>query len=351
MKKILLICLILGLLLITACCKNKCRNSGTKQNNYNYTGSMAEDNYVWGGAMNLAWNELNENIVGEAVQLDTSDAEALAITAKLNDPVFSKKDMDVASYYIKSGYGQKTVSAINSECRAKFPRKSIPDLKIELGEKDIISYAYFLKEITYQKVFSKQNISFMDEPVQGFRVSGESYQNIYILDYQNEDKFLIGIKLEDAADQIFLGKGYPMDKPDDVVKDLRAKAPAQKLLDNSLGETMNSKDLFHAPMLHLSHERAYEEMIGKALKNKKFTAYMISVMQEIIKFDMDEKGARVENEAFIGMVTSFNPNANVYKPKKMILDKPYWVMMKRFDSSSPYFILGVQNSRLMKPID
>jgi hypothetical protein len=71
-------------------------------------------------------------------------------------------------------------------------------------------------------------------------------------------------------------------------------------------------------------------------------------MQEIVKFDMDEKGARVENEAYIGLATSAGPGHDVYKPKQLLLDKPYWVMMKRFNSDNPYFILGVQNIELMK---
>ncbi|MDD4309858.1 MAG: hypothetical protein PHO32_05715 [Candidatus Cloacimonetes bacterium] len=353
MKNILLntvlISLLTLLLLVSACCKNKKCNTDTsvEPGNFNYTGSTFEGNYIWGGAMNLAWNELIDNWTNEAIELFTDDAEALATLNKLNNPVFTRKNMDEASYYIKSGYGQQTVDAINKECSQKFPKKSIPELKLKLGANDIISYAYFLKEITYQKVFSPRKMDFNDTPVEGFAAYGESANNIYILDYQNEDKFLIGIKLQDDSDQIFLAKGYPMDNPEEIVKELRSKAPLQTQKEYSLGQPMNRKDRFSAPKLHLDNNRAYSEMIGKKLKNKKLAGYVISVMQEIIKFDMDEKGARVENEAIIGMVTSAGPN-DTYKPKSMILDKPYWVMMKRFDSNNPYFILGVQNTGIMK---
>lgn len=346
MKLTIVVTLTFVVILLSSCCHNKKCNETIPELNYNYTGSQYQDNYVWGGAMNLAWNELSESIIKEPIKLATSDKAALITTDKLNNPVFSRKDMDEASYYIKSGYGQETVDQINQECRAKFPSKTIPDLLLKLGAKDIISYAYFLKEIRYQFAFGKQNITFMDKPVQGFMAKGDSYGNIYILDYKNEDNFLISIKLQDNADQIFLAKGYPMDKPDEVVKILREKAPLQKDKDYYLGSPMNQKDIFQAPVLHLNQERKYGEMIGNSLKNKNFTSYQIAVMQEVIKFDMDEKGARVENEAVIGMITSVGPNA--YKPKKLILDKPYWVMMKRYDSNNPYFLLGVNNTELMK---
>lgn len=42
----------------------------------NYLGSYFKGNYVWGGAMNLTWNELNDNILHEKLQLKT-DAKIL----------------------------------------------------------------------------------------------------------------------------------------------------------------------------------------------------------------------------------------------------------------------------------
>jgi hypothetical protein len=36
------------------------------------------------------------------------------------------------------------------------------------------------------------------------------------------------------------------------------------------------------------------------------------------------------------------------KVKKFILNKPYWIVMKRIDSQNPYFVLGVNNTELMK---
>ena len=42
-----------------------------------YQGSRAEGNYVWGGAMNLAWHEMTENILHEKLQLNTRNKAAL----------------------------------------------------------------------------------------------------------------------------------------------------------------------------------------------------------------------------------------------------------------------------------
>lgn len=361
MNKLALIALLIPALLITACCKNKtCNKDKDTQNEpisdvvytyLNFTGSTLNNNYIWGGAMNMAWNELLGSFVKEKLSLETDNKQTLTTLAKLNEPVFTKRDMDAESYYIKSGYGQATVDAINKECRAKFPNKSIADLQLKLGAQDIISYAYFLKEIEYQFAFAKNTMKFGDKEVLGFTADSNSFENIYILEYKNRDNFLIGIKLKDEKDQIFLGKGYSMDNPDEAVKKLRELAPPQTDGDYTLGRPMNKKDVFRAPSISMEHTREYKEMLGHRVTNKALKNYVIGFMQEVLKFDMDERGARVENEALIGMVTSVGPTPDPYKPKELILDKPYWIMMKRSNSTNPYFILGVNNTSFMKVIN
>ncbi len=358
MNRFSIIALLITALLVTACCKNKTATHANEdkpgsnlkpaQTNLNFTGSTLKDNYVWGGAMNMAWNELLDSFVKEKLSLDTNDEQTRVTLDKLNNPVFSKRDMDAESYFIKSGYGQATVDAINKECRAKFPNKSIADLQLKLGARDIISYAYFLKEIEYQLAFARNTLKFGDKEVQGFTADGNSYSNIYILEYKNRDNFLIGIRLKDEKDQIFLGKGYPMDNPDEAVKKLRELAPPQTDGDYTLGRPMNKKDVFRAPSISMEHTREYKEMLGHRVTNKALKNYVIGFMQEVLKFDMDERGARVENEALIGMVTSVGPTPDPYKPKELILDKPYWIMMKRSNSTNPYFLLGVNNTSFMK---
>jgi hypothetical protein len=110
--------------------------------------------------MNFAWNDLKENILKENVILDTEDKKALELTEKLNNSIITKNVLDSESYYIKSGYGQKTVDLINKESKQKFPKKSFKDLKLNLNDEDIISYAYFYKEVEYKEPFDEKTVSF-----------------------------------------------------------------------------------------------------------------------------------------------------------------------------------------------
>ncbi len=306
----------------------------------NFVGSYCKGNYVWGLAMNLAWQELNNEILHEKMQLNTNDEKALQIAKTFNKAQFSKKDLDKKSYYIKAGYGQKTVNIINKESRKKFPKKSFKDLDIKLSEKDIISYAYFLKEVEYRLPFYKKKVNFLGEKVDGF-YAGEDVQKdiIRILDYKNDDKFILKIELKNEADEIIFAKGYDMKNPQAVLDHI-AKS-------DFYGD-MNDRDVFEAPNIHLNYHRDYSEVKGKALANKKFTRYEISQMFENIKFDLDEKGARVENEAVIAIRYTSLPPTEQPKPRHFKLDKAYWIIMKQSNSSNPYFVLGVNNTELME---
>ncbi|MFN0202260.1 MAG: hypothetical protein ACKVTZ_12105 [Bacteroidia bacterium] len=304
----------------------------------NYLGSNYKGNYVWGGAMNLAWNELNENVLHEKVKLKTEDSVALKMADKFNNPIFSKKDLDEKSYYVKSGYGQETVNAINQETKKKFPKKSFEDLQLDLSPSDIISYAYFLKEVEYLTLFEKKEMLFEGKNVEGFYAKTKTQKdNIQVIKYEGDDKFIISLRLKEEQDQLILAKGFDMDEPENVLKEINEPSQASFRL--------GKPDQFAAPNLQLTHHRTYKEMIGKYLANKGFESYFIAEMFENIKFEMDEKGAKAENEAVIVMSKSAEMPE---PPKKFILDKPYWVMMKRKESLNPYFILGVKNTEVMK---
>lgn len=312
----------------------------SQNNSNNYLGSKYLGNYVWAGAMNLAWNELNENILHDKLKLDTDELYVLQMVDKLNNPVFSKNDLDEASYYVKSGYGQETVNTINKETRKKFPNKSFDDLTLRLNPSDIISYAYFLKETAYKNVFEKGMVSFNSVKVKGFFAKNKPQkENIKVLHYENDEKFIIRIQLKDDNDYLIFAKGYPMNDPKIVIDEINS-------LNKIELESISYYDVFSAPFIKLDYRRDYDELLNINLLNKGFEGYQIQKMFEKIKFKMDEKGARVENEAVIVLGKSIN--LDLEKPRKFELNKSFWIVMQRKGTLNPYFILGLNNTNLME---
>jgi hypothetical protein len=80
---------------------------------YNYFVTRS-GNKVWAGALSLAWHELTDSIVKENVKLNSGDKLVQKIVDNYNNCPLNRGDLDESSYYIKSGYGQKTVNQINT---------------------------------------------------------------------------------------------------------------------------------------------------------------------------------------------------------------------------------------------
>lgn len=133
---------------------------------------------VWAGALTLAWQELSDNIVKEDVRLDSDDEIVNKIVDNFNQATFKKNDLSEADYYIKSGYGPKTVTQINTEVKKKFPSRTFPDIDVTLNDKDIISYAYLAKSFEYPTKFKViDDFLFKNKSVKGFRASNDDQRS------------------------------------------------------------------------------------------------------------------------------------------------------------------------------
>ena len=64
-------------------------------------------------------------------------------------------------------------------------------------------------------------------------------------------------------------------------------------------------------------------------------------------FHLDENGAAVKSEAVIEYYLGIEDTPERPQPKKMIFDRPFYVLLKRADASQPYFVLWVANTELM----
>ena len=63
-------------------------------------------------------------------------------------------------------------------------------------------------------------------------------------------------------------------------------------------------------------------------------------------FILDESGAEIESEAEAA-TEAIEEEYEKPKPKKMIFDKPFLILLKRTDAKNPYFGLWITNTELM----
>ena len=78
-------------------------------------------------------------------------------------------------------------------------------------------------------------------------------------------------------------------------------------------------------------------MIGLKFKNEELSQYFIAAMFEAVKLNIDESGAKVENEAVMKMTKSIAIN---FDPKKISLNEDFWVVMKE-EGKSPYLCVFI----------
>ena len=173
--------------------------------------------------------------------------------------------------------------------------------------------------------------------VKGFFARTQLQKSVVeIIHYCRYDKFIVKIKLKDLNDELIIAKGFDQNSPIDVMN-------ALKMEDTTQSTNLEANDAFGMPELHFNYDHVFKDLLNKRFDNLKLNKYEIKEFYEKVKFDLGYSGVRLENETAWGMVTGMPPKIN----KRLILNKPFWLVMKRKKSKNPYFILGVNNSKVM----
>lgn len=109
----------------------------------------------------------------------------------------------------------------------------------------------------------------------------------------------------------------------------------------------NYEDELIIPKFNFNIETDYSNLEGTHFNagNQIFT---IEKAWQRTAFILDESGAEIESEAEIEMATeAVEEETEEPKPKKMIFDKEFLILLKRKDSDHPYFGLWTSNTELM----
>ena len=283
-------------------------------------------NYLWGGALTLAWQHLRDQIIREDIRLVDQDPVVQKIVHNFNNCPFNKDHLSIESYYARAGYGNETVRLINKEVKEKFPDKSTEPLKEDMKDCDIIGFAYFLKKLMFEFPFEKSSVMFNGNEVKGFKGKTKSQkEQVVVHQYKNRENFIISLQTKSEKDQIFIVKQE---------EKLLAEEVAEKVKELKHGECLTKDDEFMMPKIKVRHSRQVKELLGKQVQNEKFQEYFIAEIYEIIKLNIDETGVKVENEGAVKMLKkAIRPK----EKKQVLVDRSFWLVMKEF-KKEPYFV-------------
>lgn len=303
------------------------------------TGSHLDENYIWAIGIQLAWNDLCENVINAKIEISTDNSAGEALFEQLNKKKFTRKALSENDYFVKSGFGQNTIDQIREKLREKFQAKTTDSLSaITLLPSDLICFSYLAKNFRHKVDFKEIEMTFKSTPVKGFTIASDQNSGAKLIDYDNDDNFVIGLASRDELDEIYLIKGNDGASMNEILHFLRSAKVSK-------GSPINAIDVLQIPNINIDYHRDYTELIGAELINRKIKPLFIAQMTEQIKLSMNYQGAVMENEAMIFLSRGGPP-----RPKRLILDKPFWLIMKEANKKQPYLILRVENTSLLERI-
>jgi hypothetical protein len=307
-------------------------------------------NVLWCGTFQLAWNEIC-SLLGEDLHFRGSEPAAVAA---LNRKLFTKNDLDAASYvvvadYVKNGIYEK----IPRELRKKFGEAASPHFlpKKENAPRsdDIVGYAYLFKNLQFENPFERldQPLIFAGKAIPCFGISEKPKpgqeklrKQISILYYENHDDFAIELKTKSAGDRLILAKMTPAETLEKTISKCNERAAASMPKKDRLSNLM-----LKVPKFNFDFTRRYRELEGEPLALQNPTDKLITSAIQNIRFQMNEKGVRLKSESHISIACASNHAP--YMDYILVFDKPFLVLLQRSNAKVPYFALWVENAEVL----
>jgi len=311
-----------------------------------------DKNVLWCGTMQLAWNKAID-LVGEKLHFENQPP----VVDLLNRQDFTDADLDPASYVALADFERNNVedeirAALEKTFHGAASPELIPEKPANPGPSDFVAYAYLYKNLAFNHPFEDNApLTFDAQPVKnfGFETSadlpGDILNQVLIYDYKSGNDFIIKLKTKSADDELVLAKVPPGATLGDTINGVL------KRLATSKPEVAGKHDELAVPKLNFDLRKSFTELAGLVLQpspQARIKDHLkVTEAKQLIRFQLNEKGAILKSEATIVMTMS----AVFPDPQRhtLIFDKPFLILMKRAKSDQPYFALWVGNASLLVP--
>lgn len=231
------------------------------------------------------------------------------------------------------------------------------DVKLEVNDFRIQAKAEFNKSLPFELKLErfKNKLTFEEQKVASFGVSGkddpEQMKIVQIVYYKNDNNLIIKLLPKDKEHEIILYKSNQkfnsiaemtteIDKLTEIGKIERTNKKT------SWKYKFNEEDLVVIPKFNFNIETNYSTLEGNYFSFEK-QQYQIERAWQRTAFILDESGSEIISEAEIEVTLALEEEYEKPKPKKMVFDKPFLILLKRTDVKNPYFGLWTTNTELM----
>lgn len=267
-----------------------------------------ENNIIYGATFPIAWNEI-KNIIGTPLRDFTSkELEELNITKSF-------------------------INVLNEDEY---------ETSIEVNGNEIRATAFFRKSLPFEEPLTKfsESLKFGKLKVESFGFWGRC-RFARINYYNDENNFSISLFPENKEHEIILIMTQK------VKNKLSNFTEYLKILNKEKNKNVyfNDDDKVEIPIIEFNLEKKYSQIIGSTFRSGIIEFQVTEAYQRNV-FVLNENGAEIESEAEFGIkaIEEFEKP----KPKMMIFNKPFVVLLKRKEAGNPYFGVYIANDELMK---
>ena len=218
-----------------------------------------------------------------------------------------------------------------------------------ITDDDVISYAYLLKRLDFEHVFTT-----IEKPL---RFNGDESQKVHAFGVEDDEK---GGKAADMLDQVIV-KGYTergpiveittkSDRDHLILAMVESGATLQETWERVVAADEEQTDYtlspgvdFKVPKINFDLEHRFTELIGQFLQNEGWVEndYFVSEALQNIRFQLTERGAVLESSATF----SIAPTGG--SPPRFVFDRPFLLVLIEEGAEQPYFLLWIADAELL----
>jgi hypothetical protein len=318
-----------------------------------------DHNSVYCATFQMAWDQLKERFGGPLRY-----QQPVPLADRLNRETFDVKHISADSYFVfcnewEPGIGQK-IQALRDK---KFPQSSLPVPEIPGAPGGYVAYTYLFKLLEFAYLFERNQESLAfhhstavsrvasfgspgHNSLTGHRGSDLAGQ-VRVFSYASPDDFVIALYPRDYGDEIVLAKLPPGQTMEETIGLVQARIEKRAVPGQDEFWNPNQEPLW-VPLIRLNLHRRYSELEGKPFQVPGFAGTIVSTSQDL-RFRLDETGARVESQADLTSKTAAMPLESRPKPRRLLFDRPFLVMLRRLEAKTPYLAVWIGNADLLVP--
>ncbi len=218
--------------------------------------------------------------------------------------------------------------------------------------------AFFNKTLPFTTVMHRwtEPVRFGDSSIAVFGVDyadQEVSDQFSLLYVKNEDQFILRIQPKDSTSEIILCKGMyrhsslgSLQRETDSL--IRLGQEESGLASNRSLYSINKEDRIGIPVIRFNLATRYDSLLDQRFIAGAKTFTIIEAYQRTALI-LEEHGAVAESEAVMAVDSAGAVVPEIIKPKTLLFNKPFFLIIRKKNNAAPYFMMWVENAELLTP--